>query len=79
MVQAVVAPGPDRPHSNAALLVTHTGYILDYVKVDKAHVMLGGRIVCCGEPASLIAEIRRHGFQACVSLFRQTESEEAGV
>jgi Fe-S cluster assembly ATP-binding protein len=77
MVQAVVAPGPDHSQASAALLVTHTGYILDYVTVDKAHVMSGGRIQCCGEPASLIAEIRRRGFQACVSLCGQAERRPA--
>jgi Fe-S cluster assembly ATP-binding protein len=68
MVHAVVAPEQDRLRSKAALLVTHMGHILDYVAVDKAYVMVDGRLVCSGEPASLIDTIRRQGFQACVGL-----------
>lgn len=77
MVHAVVAPDPDSPSPRPALLVTHTGHILDSVAVDVAHVMIEGRIVCCGAPAPLLDVIRRHGFQMCATVFDHPEKKPA--
>jgi len=49
----------------SAVLVTHTGYISRYVDADVAYVMLNGRIVCSGDPSSILDNIRREGFEAC--------------
>jgi Fe-S cluster assembly ATP-binding protein len=73
MVQSVTALDVDDAGTRAALLVTHTGRILDHIAADKGHIMLEGRIVSSGEPQSLIDEIRRHGFQACLGLLGQAE------
>jgi Fe-S cluster assembly ATP-binding protein len=51
---------------SAALLITHTGHILDYVYADKSHIMLAGRIECSGNPHLMIEEIRRSGYEGCV-------------
>lgn len=48
------------------LIITHTGHILDYVKVDRAHVMCHGRIGCSGHPRELLEEIRKMGYEECV-------------
>jgi len=48
------------------LIITHTGHILDYVKVDKAHVMCHGRIGCSGHPLELLEEIRKMGYEECI-------------
>lgn len=48
------------------LIITHTGHILDYVKVDKAHVMCHGRIGCSGHPLELLEEIRKMGYKECI-------------
>jgi Fe-S cluster assembly ATP-binding protein len=47
----------------AAILITHSGRILDYVKPDVGHVLGGGTIVRHGDPAALFAEIRANGYQ----------------
>jgi len=49
----------------AGLLITHTGHIMDYVNVDKGHVMMDGRIVCSGNAGDILAEIRRSGYSEC--------------
>jgi len=48
------------------LIITHTGYVLDYVHADKAHVMLDGYIGCSGNPHILLDQIRKRGYEECV-------------
>jgi Fe-S cluster assembly ATP-binding protein len=55
----------------SGLIITHTGHILDYVKVDRAHVMCHGRIGCSGHPRELLEEIRRMGYEECIQCHLQ--------
>lgn len=59
----VVAKGIERIRSreNAFLLITHYQRILDYVKPDKVHILLDGRIVKSGG-AELAAELEAGGY-----------------
>lgn len=50
----------------AGLLITHLGYILNFVRADIAHVLLDGRIACTGNPKEILEDIRTEGFQGCV-------------
>lgn len=50
----------------SGLLITHLGYILNFVGADKAHVLMNGRIACSGNPTEIIEEIRTEGFKGCV-------------
>jgi Fe-S cluster assembly ATP-binding protein len=49
----------------SGLLITHTGTILETVFVDKAHVMVDGRVRCSGNPAVILERIRIEGYEAC--------------
>lgn len=72
MVNALLAKTPGCPAKRgAALLITHTGHILDYVYADKAHIMLAGRVECSGNPRLMIEEIRRSGYEGCVRCMQQ--------
>lgn len=58
----------DRLHPvkrKAGLVITHNGNILDYVHVDKAHVMLNGQIGCSGNPCMILDTIRNCGYEEC--------------
>lgn len=57
--------GP-RPQANAGLIITHTGFILDYVQADKAYCMIEGTLGCEGVPGEILERIRREGYQECV-------------
>jgi len=59
---------PTQPWGNkkSGLVITHTGYILDYIHVDKAHVMCHGHIGCTGTPSRLLEDIRNLGYPECV-------------
>jgi len=54
----------------AALIVTHTGHILNEVPADHGHVLVRGQIVCRGEPSALFADIRTHGYEGCLTCQR---------
>lgn len=50
----------------AALIITHTGTILDYVEADRGYVMCNGTVACSGNPRELLAEIRKMGYNECI-------------
>lgn len=50
----------------SGLLITHLGYILNFVNADKAHVLMDGKIACSGNPSEIIEDIQKNGFNGCV-------------
>ncbi|MEA3560991.1 MAG: ABC transporter ATP-binding protein [Candidatus Omnitrophota bacterium] len=52
---------------NAGLIITHTGYIFDYVKPDESCVLVGGRIHCVGDPKEILKTIKKHGYKWCIT------------
>jgi Fe-S cluster assembly ATP-binding protein len=52
--------------TKAGLVITHAGYILDYVNADRGYVMLNGTISCSGNPRDLLEDIRTKGYEECV-------------
>ena len=52
-----------RGADKAVLLITHYERLLEYVRPDFVHVLLGGRIVRSGGP-ELAAELEREGYGA---------------
>jgi Fe-S cluster assembly ATP-binding protein len=52
----------------AGLIITHSGFIMRYLKADRAHVMLDGRIACSGMPDEITKNIMAEGFERCVEL-----------
>lgn len=55
----------------AGLIITHTGYIMEYVPVDIAHILYKGTITCHGNPQEMLRCIRDEGYEHCVSCARQ--------
>jgi Fe-S cluster assembly ATP-binding protein len=49
----------------SGLIVTHLGYILRYVRADKAHIMVNGKIVHSGSPSEILQSIMERGYGAC--------------
>jgi Fe-S cluster assembly ATP-binding protein len=74
MVNALLSKDPSRlVKRRTALIITHTNQILDYVPVDKASIMLDGRIGCSGNPQILIRTVREHGYKGCVACLQTTQ------
>ncbi len=50
----------------AGLIITHTGYILDYVPADVGHVLYEGKMSCSGiNPRELLGCIHEMGYGEC--------------
>ncbi len=48
------------------LIITHTGYILDYVAADKGQVLFDGMLSCVSHPAEILTCIGKSGYEECV-------------
>lgn len=52
--------------NKSALVITHTGHILDYITADRGQVLYNG-VMCCSKNAREILKwIREYGYQECV-------------
>lgn len=50
----------------SGLIITHTGYILDYVPADVGHVLYEGKLSCSGlNPRELLGCIQKMGYGEC--------------
>ncbi|MFX1465362.1 MAG: ABC transporter ATP-binding protein [Promethearchaeota archaeon] len=61
-----------QPSPKAGLIITHTGYILDYVSADIGHVLCHGRLGCSGTPSVILANIRKMGYEECITCLLKT-------
>jgi len=50
----------------SGLIITHTGYILDYIDADIGHVMCDGEIKCRGNPREILKDIKVMGYKECM-------------
>ncbi len=50
----------------SGLIITHTGYILDYVEADMGHMMCDGQIRCHGNPREILKVIKEKGYRECI-------------
>ena len=48
-----------------AIIITHTGYILDFVNADKGYIIYEGNLVCGGNPRDILSEIKKYGYRRC--------------
>ncbi len=49
----------------SAIVVTHTGHILEHVKADEGYVLIDGRIVCKGNPYEILKVVEKYGYREC--------------
>ncbi len=54
-------------HGNSALIITHTGQIMDYVEADRAYILCNGTIMCSGNPRELLHDIKETGYEGCIT------------
>jgi Fe-S cluster assembly ATP-binding protein len=55
-----------RERTKMGLIITHTGYILDYVPVDKAQLLYNGVLSCSSNPREILNCIGEMGYEECV-------------
>jgi Fe-S cluster assembly ATP-binding protein len=51
----------------AALIITHTGYVLDFIEAKRGCVMLNGKFWCLGNPKEIFKRIQQSGYEECIS------------
>lgn len=61
---------------NAGLIITHTGYIFDYVEADSGCVITDGRLHCLGDPRKILQTVKKHGYEWCVTCRKKELKEE---
>jgi len=54
-----------KERKTSGIIVTHTGYILEYVNADKGHILIDGKIICDGAPKDLFDEVKKYGYGRC--------------
>lgn len=59
--QLIAEPG--RSGRRSALIITHTGFILDYVTATSGHLLIDGRLVDSGDAGELFTRIQQHGYR----------------
>ncbi|MCP4761241.1 MAG: ABC transporter ATP-binding protein [archaeon] len=60
--------------TRSGLIITHLAYILQFLgKLDRAHVLIDGKIVCSGNPETIIDAIMKYGFDECQLCARMEE------
>ncbi|MDD2389254.1 MAG: ABC transporter ATP-binding protein [Desulfobacterales bacterium] len=50
----------------SALVITHTGHILDYITADKGQVLYNGVLCCSRNPRDILNWIREYGYEECI-------------
>jgi len=53
-------------HAKSALVITHTGHILDYITADKGQVLHNGILCCSRNAREILKWIREYGYEECV-------------
>ena len=66
MIRKLLQKDMHRHREKSGLIITHTGFILNYVAADKGHVMLNGQIYCQGNPVEIFQGIQKYGYQECL-------------
>ena len=54
------------------LIITHTGYILEYVAADKGQVLYDGILSCTNNPREILDCIEKSGYEECVRCIIKT-------
>lgn len=52
--------------TKSGLIITHTGYILDYIDADIGHVLVDGLMRCSGNPRDILKSVKTSGYKECM-------------
>ncbi|WP_027184849.1 ABC transporter ATP-binding protein [Desulfovibrio inopinatus] len=73
MLRGDTTPQPDKSmkeitatKQTSGLIITHTGYILEYVNADRAQVLYNGHLCCESRPRDILDHVSKYGYQECV-------------
>jgi Fe-S cluster assembly ATPase SufC len=55
-----------RERTKMGLIITHTGFILDYVTADRGQVLFDGVMSCKSNPQEIFTCIKEMGYEECI-------------
>ncbi len=55
-----------KERTKMGFIITHTGFILDYVTADKGQVLYDGVLICSTNPREIFSTISKVGYEECV-------------
>jgi Fe-S cluster assembly ATP-binding protein len=61
-----------KARSRMGLVITHTGFILDYVTADQGQVLYDGVLACKSNPVEIFKQIKSVGYEECVRCGSET-------
>jgi Fe-S cluster assembly ATP-binding protein len=64
--QGIECPGESCERGKSALIITHTGQILDYITADRGYILCNGTVMCSGNPLKMLEEIKSRGYEECI-------------
>jgi len=74
-----LTPQPDKSmkelksrRKTSGLIITHTGYILEYVNADRGQVMYDGFLCCEARPRDILEHVSKYGYKECVRCLAKT-------
>ena len=53
--------------TKSGLIITHTGYILDYLEADVGYVLIDGSLQCSGNPREILKSVKESGYKECMA------------
>lgn len=59
----------------SGLLITHTGQLLEFIRPDRAHVLINGQVVGCGDAYQILDTVRQCGYSNCLECPNYLERE----
>jgi len=66
---------PQSQRERSAVIITHTGHILNYIDADVGHIFMDGKIVCTDDPKTLMGNIKKLGFSGSVACSNEPKDQ----
>ena len=65
-----------RHRVKSGLIITHTGFILNYLEADRGNIMMDGQIYCQGQPREMFNDIKQLGYNGCSHCRKLSKGQE---
>ncbi len=64
---------PKEKREKSAIMIVHSGTILDYINIDVGHVMVDGKLTPPANPYEILDKIKKSGYKNCYKYFSKGE------
>ncbi len=54
----------------SGIIITHTGFILNYLNADKGYMLINGKLTCSGSAREMFETIQKRGYRECKDCFK---------